>query len=209
MRTASLIAFALLTLLLLGAAPSDQPQTKPPVGPSDQLQFQQQNIQAQMRELENRMFHLAELTRQTEQDDSARLLMAVRRAREQLIVEQMKEILEKIGQKDLSKASDDEQQVLVKLEELKKLLMATDADLQMQLEQLKKLGEAIKKLDAAIKEEDRQKAATENLKKLAHAEPQKFKGLQQDQQQNQKATDAVAGSVKALGQIGSKAVLPL
>ena len=135
--------------------------------------------------------------------------MAVRRAREQLIVEQMKEVLELIGKKDLSKASDGEQQVLVKLEELKKLLMATDADLQMQLEQLKKLQEAIKKLDAAIKEEDRQKAATENLKKLAQAEPPKFKGLQQDQQQNQKATDAVAGSVKALGQIGSKAVLPL
>src|SRR5437762_3326296 len=87
--------------------------------------------------------------------------------------------------------------------------MATDADLQMQLEQLKKLGEAIKKLDAATKEEQRQRAATENLKKLAQAEPQKFKGLQQDQQQNQKATEAVASSVKSLGQIGSKAVAPL
>src|SRR5262249_25128205 len=114
--------------------------------------------------------------------------------------------LELIGKKDLSKASEGEQQVLVKLEELKKLLMATEADLQMQLEQLKKLQEAIKKLDAAIKEEDRQKATTENLKKLAQADPQKFKGLQQDQQQNQKATDAVASNLKALGRIGTKAV---
>src|SRR5438552_3497790 len=155
-----LIGILLIVLFLVAAAPTEQVKPKQPVGQPEQLQFQQQNIQAQMRELENRMFHLAELTRQTEQDDSARLLMAVRRAREQLIVEQMKEILEKIGQKDLSKASEDEQQVLVKLEELKKLLMATDADLQMQLEQLKKLQEAIKKLDEAIKEEQRQRAAT-------------------------------------------------
>src|SRR5215470_17023891 len=131
MRNTNLIGIVLVGLTMLGAAPTEQSAAKQPVGQDQQLQFQQQNIQAQMRELENRMFHLAELTRQTEADDSARLLMAVRRAREQLIVEQMKEILERIGQKDLSKASDDEQQVLVKLEELKKLLMATDADLQL------------------------------------------------------------------------------
>src|SRR5206468_1321508 len=82
-------------------------------------------------------------------------------------------------------------------------------DLQLQLEQLKKLQEAIKKLDEAIKEEDRQRAATTDLKKLAQADPQKFKGLQQDQQQNQKSTDAVASSIKSLGQIGAKAVAPL
>src|SRR5437868_2591958 len=167
MKLKTLIGLIAIGLLTLGAAPTEQTQPKAPVGPSEQLQFQQQNIQAQMRELENRMFHLAELTRQAEADDSARLLMAVRRAREQLIVEQMKDVLDLIGQKDLSKASAGEQQVLVKLEELKKLLMATDADLQLQLEQLKKLQEAIKKLDEAIKEEQRQHAATDELKKLA------------------------------------------
>src|SRR5437667_7632667 len=108
MRIASLVGFVVIGALVLGAAPSEQTQPKQPVGQGDQLQFQQQNIQAQMRELEERMFHLAELTRQLEPDDSARLLMAVRRAREQLIVEQMKEVLELIGKKDLSKASDGE-----------------------------------------------------------------------------------------------------
>src|SRR5262245_50766568 len=192
MRTATLVGSLVVSLVCLGAAPADPAQQKPPVGQSEQLQFQQQNIQAQMRELEGRMFHLAELTRQLEPDDSARLLMAVRRAREQLIVEQMKEILEQINQKDLAKAAEGEQQVLVKLEELKKLLMATDADLQMQLEQLKKLQEAIKKLDAAIKQEQQQRDATEAAKKLAQPDEQKFKSLQTSEQQNQKATDSVA-----------------
>src|SRR6266545_315359 len=92
----------LLTFLYgtLSAAPTTQ------VTPTDQIQFQQKNIQAQMRELEERMFHLAELIKDLEPGDSAKLIMAVRRARQQLIVEQMKEILELVGSRDLSKAAE-------------------------------------------------------------------------------------------------------
>jgi len=46
-----------------------------------------------MQELTERMYRLGELTREAEPDDSARLLLAVRKARESLIIEQMKEIL--------------------------------------------------------------------------------------------------------------------
>ena len=50
------------------------------VRPEDQLQFQQKTIEAQMQELQERMFHLAELTREVEPGDSAKLIMAVRKA---------------------------------------------------------------------------------------------------------------------------------
>src|SRR4051812_24296051 len=50
--------------------------------PEDQLSFQQKTIQAQMQELQERMFHRAELTREMEPGDSAKLIMAVRKARE-------------------------------------------------------------------------------------------------------------------------------
>src|SRR6188472_2521414 len=123
----------IVALMLLGIV---TPLSAGPVGPTtqvtpaDQIQFQQKNIQAQMQELEERMFHLAELIREMEPGDSAKLIMAVRRAREQLIVEQMKEVLELISTKDLSKASEEQKQVLKKLEELKKVLLAADLDLQ-------------------------------------------------------------------------------
>jgi uncharacterized protein (DUF849 family) len=136
------------------------------VSQADQLAFQQKTIQAQMQELQERMFHLAELTREMEPGDSAKLIMAVRKAREALIVEQMKDVLESLSSQDLGMADDGETQVLAKLEELRKLLMNDDMDLQMQLEQMKKLEAAIAKLDTAIKEEKRQQGATGQVAQL-------------------------------------------
>ena len=54
--------------------------TQPAVTPEAQLQFQQKNAQAQMQELEERMFRLGELLRQTEEGDAAKLIMAFHRA---------------------------------------------------------------------------------------------------------------------------------
>ena len=64
-----------LTIALLAAPSVRAEQTK--VKQEDQLSFQQKTIQAQMQELQERMFHLAELTREMEPGDSAKLIMAV------------------------------------------------------------------------------------------------------------------------------------
>src|SRR5690349_3434996 len=61
------------------AAPATRPSADAKVSPFEQLQFQQKNAQAQMQELEERMYRLAELTRQSEPDDSARLILAVKK----------------------------------------------------------------------------------------------------------------------------------
>ncbi len=191
------------------AGPAPTPATKPAIKPEEQIQFQQKNVSAQMQELQERMYHLAELTRQAEPDDAARLLLAVRRAREQLIIEQMKDILERLGRNDYGNASEQQKQVLVKLEELRKLLLATDLDLQMQLERLKKLQATIAKLDTLIKEQKRQQEQSRKL-----AETQKTGKLpesalaapKQDQDKTQKATESVAQTVKEFGQSGAKAL---
>src|SRR5918992_815957 len=92
------LALTLLALFLSGAAPTTGPSRAPHnVSPAEQAQFQQKHAAAQMQELEGRMFKLSEMIRQAEPGDSARLLLGVRKAREELIVEQMKEVLELIG----------------------------------------------------------------------------------------------------------------
>lgn len=97
-----ILASCLLGLIVAASLPAatDAP---PAVSPSDQIQFQQKTVKAQMQELQERMFHLADLTRDTEPDDSSRLLMAVRKAREDLIIEQMHDAIDELGRADLSR----------------------------------------------------------------------------------------------------------
>jgi hypothetical protein len=212
-RRTSLV-LTLLSFCLAGAAPSPGPTTAPSkerhnVSPAEQAQFQQQHAAAQMQELEGRMFRLAETIRNTEPSDSARLLLGVRKAREELILEQMKEVMDLIGQKDLNKATDEQKRLIAKLEELKKLLLAGDDDLILQLERLKKMEAAIAKLDALIKEEKRQEAQSgemaEQQKKSQPVDPSKFDAAKQDQQKNRQATETVAQQVRELGPAGAKA----
>src|SRR3954470_6897681 len=75
-------ALLLLAILTLAGASAFAGESK--VSERDQLEFQQKNISAQMQELTERMYRLGELTRDVEPDDSARLILAVRKARESL-----------------------------------------------------------------------------------------------------------------------------
>ena len=193
-------------LLLVAALPSlAAAGDTAAVTPTDQVQFQQKNVEAQMQELQERMFHLADLTRDSEPDDSARLLMAVRKAREDLIIEQMRDAIDQLSNQDLGKAADEQTAILVKLEELKKLLTSTDLDLQMQLERLQQLTAAIAKLDVGIKEERRQQTQSENLAKMQKVDPKDLTDSQNQQQQNRKATEAIAQTLKDLGPAPAKA----
>ena len=204
------LVLTLLALCVAGAAPTTGPARAPHnVSPAEQAQFQQNHAAAQMQELEGRMFKLAETIRNTEPSDSARLLLGVRKAREQLILEQMKEVMALIGQKDLGRATEEQKRLIVKLEELKKLLLAADDDLILQLERLKKMEAAIANLEAAIKEEKRQEKQSgelaEQQKKNEPADPSKFDAAQQDQQKNRQATESIAQRVRELGPAGAKA----
>ncbi len=177
----------------------------PVASTADQVQFQQKTVEAEMQELQERMFQLADLTRETEPDDSSRLLMALRKAREDLIIEQMRDVLDRLTIADLSKANEEQAQVLLKLEELRKLLTSADLDLQMQLERLKQLNAAMVKLDAAIKEEKRQRDQSGNLAKTGQFDPKKMPGPGQEQKQNRQTTEALNQTLKDLGPGPAKA----
>jgi hypothetical protein len=175
---------------------------------NDKMQFTQKNVQAQMQELQERMFHLAEVTKEAEPENSTRLLLAVRKAREELIIEQMKEVLEKLAAKDLSQATDETRAVIAKLNELRALLIATDLDLQLQLERLRRLNAAIKKVEVAIKDEKKQEGKTAELAKIKTPKPFLLDQAKKDQESNRKRTDEVTNDLKNLGNL-EKAVNPL
>ena len=195
-------ALVLCCALPTYAAPAKAPTTQPT---PDQVQFQEKTIEAQMAELQERMFRLADLTRQNEPDDSARLLMALRKAREDLIIEQIRDVLSQLSHSDLDKASQEEQQVLTKLEDLKKLLTSTDLDLQMQLDRLRRLNAAIGKLDAGIREEKRQRDQSGEFAKQGHLDPKALAGPQDEQKHNRQASESIAESLKDLGAAPAKA----
>lgn len=200
-----LAACVLLGCVGVGPALASEPAGG--VSVKDQIQFQQRTVEAQMQELQDRMYRLAEMTRESEPDDAARLVMAVQKAREDLIIEQMRDVLAKLAEANLSRASDEQEQVIRKLEELEKLLTSTDLDLQMQLQRLRKLNEAIAKLDAAIKEESRQHDRTGELAKQTSPPPapRAMAAPVQEQRQNRSATESIAENVKNLGAGPAKA----
>ena len=74
----------ILPLMLPGqrTRAAEKPEEK--VSKQEQIKFQQEKARAHMRELEDRMFRLAKLIRETQPDDSARLLLGVRKARFQV-----------------------------------------------------------------------------------------------------------------------------
>lgn len=196
----------ILTAIVAFSASATPSTTRPTaatqkVSEAERIEFLQKNVQAQMQELQERMFRLAELTRQAEPTDAAKLILALRRSREEMILEEMKDVMDLLSQKNLGHAVVQEQEVIKKLEKLKELLLSTDLDLQLALERIKKLQGAIAKLDNAIKEEKRQSAKSGEMAKAPTTQPAKTLAQhQQDQQQNRKSTEAVQQTVKELGE---------
>jgi hypothetical protein len=209
MKAIARLAMAWIGVAALGAstawgAPDNK---KSDVSENDKLQFTQKEVQALMQELQERMFHLAELTKQAEPDNSTRLLLALRKAREQLIIEQMREVLEQLNKKDMAKATTDTKEVIAKLSELKALLIAADLELQLQLERLRQLQAAIRQLDVAIKGEKQQQGESARMAGLmtkgTEVKQAELDRAKQNQVANRGRTGQVSVTVKSLGGLDS------
>ncbi|HVJ79595.1 MAG TPA: hypothetical protein VNC50_00885 [Planctomycetia bacterium] len=145
------------------AAPADAQKAgggpegvKPAVTDADKLAFEQSKIVAEMNELEKRMFRLGEALSKLEPENSSRLRMALKYAREELILLKLRTSQEFLEKKSYVEASAELAQSVAKLQRLEELLLAKDLDFQMKLERLRKLNEVLKQLDNAIAEEKRQ-----------------------------------------------------
>jgi hypothetical protein len=170
-----------------------------PVTPEEKIKFDQDKAHAHMRELEGRMFRVAELLRQTQPDDSARLLMGVARSREQLIVEEMREAAELVGTLDLTKATAEQKEVIAKLEELKRLLLTNDLDLELKLDQLRKLREAQDALVKLTARERQQLAQTQPLAAAPKSGQNALAGLKNNEHRNQRSGEDLEQLIKRLG----------
>jgi hypothetical protein len=131
------------------------------VGKNEELSFLQSKVTAQMSELEERMFRLSEALKGLEPENASRLLIGLKYAREELIQLQMKEVQLALSTLKYSDAIVEEKQLLAKLQRLEQLLLSPDLDFQLQLERLRLMRDLMRRLDGAIKEEEREKAATD------------------------------------------------
>src|SRR5262249_48241823 len=101
---------------------------------------------------------LSEALRSLEPENAARLSLALKFSREELILHQMKETQKLMREAQLSKAETEVRELLVKLEHLRSLLLAEDLDFQMKLARLRQMRETLSQLERIIKEERRELA---------------------------------------------------
>ncbi len=139
------------------AKPADA--AKPPaVSDRETIGFTQENVAAQMNELEERMFRLSEALHSLEPENSSRLKLALKFSREELILQQMKETQKLLQDTQLSKAETEVREMLAKLDHLRRLLLAEDLDFQMKLARLRQMRETMAQLERIIREERRELA---------------------------------------------------
>ena len=123
---------------------------------AEQLSFREQQVHGEMSELEQRMFRLSEALKKLEPENSSRLMLGLKYAREELILHQMKETQDALAKLSLKGAVEEQKQLMAKLERLQQLLLSTDLDFEMRLERLRQIRETLRKLDGVIKEESRE-----------------------------------------------------
>lgn len=156
---------------------------------AERVRFDQDKAIAHMKELQERMYRLAELLREEEPEDSARLMMGVRQARQQLIVEQMTEATELLAKLDLTNATAEQLEIIRKLEELRKLLLSADLDLEVKLQELRDLRAAQASLNRLIEKETSQREMTERAKGDADADTE---GLAKKEQANRDTAEGLS-----------------
>jgi len=160
--------------------------------------FQQEKALAHMKELEERMFRLAELIRESQPDDSARLLLGVRKSRDELLGERMRQVAALVSSLDLRDATDEQKQILHELESLRTLLLTADLDTELKLEQLKLMREAIEKIDKLVEAETNQLNQTEPLAGQEAAAKPLMEALKGDEQRNAKTAEGIKDLVSKL-----------
>ena len=140
---------------------------------ADQLSFREEQVHEEMSELEQRMFRLSEALKKLEPENSSRLMLGLKYAREELILPQMKDVQEALTHLSLKDAAGEQKQLLAKLERLQQLLLSTDLDFEMRMERLRQIRETLRKLDGVIKEESRE----EKLSKKSAAKEKELAAL--------------------------------
>lgn len=188
----------LMLALLVPSVALAQEKAKP-VDEKERIKFEQDKAQAHMKELEERMFELSKLIRDTQPDDAARLIMGVQKAREHLIAERMGDAATLLSDLKLDQATTEQKEVIAKLEELKKLLLTADIGLELKLQQLRELKQARESLAKLTERENQQMKATKEELAKEGGQPGEFKNLEPNEKQNQRQADDLEQLIKNFG----------
>ena len=190
----------LIFLLGSASAASAQAITEVEVTPEREAAFRQERAQAYMAELEDRMYRLAELIRQAQPQDASRLTLAVQTSREALLTDRMSRISALLEGLELDNAEATQHAVLRELEELKRLLLTADLDLELKLRELAALEEALQRLGALEAAERRQRDETGKLGDAEAAQKARLaEVLEGDERRNQRTAEDLARSLASVG----------
>jgi hypothetical protein len=170
----------------------------PNVSDRDAIEFTQENVAAQMGELEERMFRLSEALRSLEPENASRLKLALKFSREELILQQMRESQKLLKEAQLARAETEVREMLAKLEHLRRLLLAEDLDFQMKLARLRQMRETLGRLERIVRDEKRELAWSRGAKESKAAKGD-FEKHEKDQARNREAADALAAASSRLG----------
>lgn len=173
------------------------------VAPQQRIQFEQEKARAHMQELEERMFRLSKLIRESQPDDAARLLMGLRKAREQLILDRMGEASKLLDNLKLDQATKEQKEIIALLEELKKLLLTADIGLELKLEQLRKLINSRETLKKLIKKEELQFSNTLDQQNKK-GNKKELQALKTSEKRNQKSAENLEQLLREHGSASSK-----
>ncbi len=174
------------------------------VGENERIKFGQDQAEAHMRELEGRMFKLSELLRESQPEDADRLLLGLRKAKEQLIADQMSSASAMLASLKLDRASNEQKEIIEKLEELKRLLLTSDIGLQLKLEQLRNLLNAKQQLEQLIRKETTQQEQTDRVED-DKASKEEFETLETAERRNERSGEDLEQALRQLGQLAAGA----
>ena len=210
----------LLCTLLLAVPMSTQAQAiqGEEATEADGAKFQNERARQHMLELEQRMFNLAEQLKESQPEDAQRLVMSFERSREKQLVERMSDVSGLIGGLELNEASAKIDDVISELQAIKKLLLTADLEAAIKQEQLRKIKEAIKDLEAIEAQEAENQNQSDKLAESGDPNAAAMKGVGEAEERNKEATDRLNDKIgdinpadedlkeaqKALGQASGK-----
>ncbi|MEO0477107.1 MAG: hypothetical protein AAF085_14220, partial [Planctomycetota bacterium] len=162
---------------------------------ADGAKFANDRARQHMLELEKRMFRLAEMLKESQPEDAQRLIMGVERSREKLLVQRMDSVSDLIGGLELNEASTKIDTVIDELQAIKKLLLTADLEAAIKQEQLRKIKEAIKDLEAIEAQEAENQGQSDKLAADGNPSAAAMKGLGEAEERNKDATDRLSDKV--------------
>jgi hypothetical protein len=214
----ALCLLLLATLLLPSGVVQAQAIRGEEATEADGAKFQNERARQHMLELEQRMYNLAEMLKESQPEDAQRLVMGVDRSREKLLVQRMSTVSDLIGGLELNEASTKIDTVIDELQAIKKLLLTADLEAAIKQEQLRKIKEAIKDLEAIEAQEAENQGQSDKLAESGDPSAAAMKGVGEAEERNKEATERLNDKIgdinpadedlkeaqKALGQASGK-----